>query len=101
MAEGLYDITPLAPLVADGCVLLTPNDRLARRIKAEWDTQRVAAGEQVWEPLSVQPLGSWLLEQWELAVNMDLLPLIMPLGSNQVLELWRQVICEQEGKSSE
>lgn len=101
MAEGLYDITPLAPLVADGCVLLTPNDRLARRIKAEWDTQRVAAGEQVWEPLSVQPLGSWLLGQWELAVNMDLLPLIMPLGSNQVLELWRQVICEQEGKSSE
>jgi ATP-dependent helicase/nuclease subunit B len=99
LAQGLYDITPLEPFIREGCALLTPNYRLARRIKAEWDTQRMAAGEQVWEPLTVQPLESWLLGQWELAVNLDLLPPIMPLDPNQTLELWRQVICEQAEQS--
>ena len=99
LAQGLYDITPLEPFIREGCALLTPNYRLARRIKAEWDAQRMAAGEQVWEPLTVQPLESWLLGQWELAVNLDLLPPIMPLDPNQTLELWRQVICEQAEQS--
>tara|TARA_R110002072_G_scaffold96407_3_gene212104 strand:+ start:928 stop:3636 length:2709 start_codon:yes stop_codon:yes gene_type:complete len=99
LAQGLYDITPLAPFITAGCTLLTPNYRLARRIKAEWDAQRMAAGEQVWEPLSVQPLESWLLGQWELAVNLGLLQPTMPLDSNQILELWQQVICAQGEQS--
>lgn len=95
MAQGLYDIAPLEHFISEGCTLLTPNFRLARRIKAQWDAQRMAAGERVWEPLSVQPLEGWLLAQWELAVNLGLLPPLMPLDSNQTLELWRQVIIEQ------
>jgi len=101
LAKCLYDITPLEPLIKEGYVLLTPNYRLARRIKAEWDARCVAAGERVWEPLSVQPLESWLLGQWERAVSDHLLPPVTPLGSAQALELWRQVIVQQQMQSSE
>lgn len=99
MAQGLFDITPLESLIENGYSLLTPNYRLARRIKAEWDAQRVAAGDRVWAPLLVQPLPSWLLRQWELAVSLDLVPPLTPLGSAQALELWRQVISQQERQS--
>lgn len=101
LAQGLYDITPLEPFIDEGRTLLTPNSRLARRIKAEWDIKRRAAGEQVWESFAVEPLESWLLGQWQLAVNLELLPPLMPLGTNQTLELWRQVICEEESKSAD
>jgi len=96
LAKGLYDITPLEPLIAAGCTLLTPNFRLARRIKSEWDAQHLAAGQAVWEPLSVQPLESWLLGQWELAVNLALVEPVTPLTTAQELELWRQVINQHE-----
>ncbi len=101
MAQCLYDITPLEPLIEQGYILLTPNYRLARRIKAEWDARRIAAGERVWEPLSVQPLESWLLGQWERAVSDHILPPVTPLGSAQALELWRQVIVQQQMQSSD
>ncbi len=99
MAQCLYDITPLEPLIEEGYILLTPNYRLARRIKAEWDTRRMAAGDRVWEPLSVQALENWLLSQWERAVSLDLLPPVTPLGPALALELWRQVIAQQETQS--
>lgn len=101
MAQGLYDITPLEPFIKEGYILLTPNFRLARRIKDQWDAQRVAAGERVWELLPVQPLESWLLGQWELAVSLGLLSPVTPIGSAQAMELWRQVIYQQESQSSD
>ena len=99
MALSLYDITSLEALIGEGFTLLTPNFRLARRIKAEWDARRVAAGDRVWEPLSVKPLEIWLLEQWELAVSENLVPPVPPLAPAQALELWRQVINQQQGDS--
>ena len=101
MPHNLYDITPLEPLIEDGFVLLTPNYRLARRIKAEWDARRAASGASVWQPLAVQPLESWLLGQWERAVSLDLLPMLAPLNPAQVLELWQQVIAQEERQSDD
>ena len=101
MALSLYDITSLEELIAAGFTLLTPNFRLARRIKAEWDARRVAAGDRVWEPLSVKPLETWLLEQWEHAVSANLVPPVAPLTPAQALEIWRQVINEQQRESSD
>lgn len=98
MGLGLYDITALEPLIEQGYTLLTPNFRLARRIKVEWDEQRIAAGERTWEPLLVQPLEAWLLAQWELAVSNNQLPPATPLTAAQALELWRQVISEQQSQ---
>ena len=61
MAHRLYDITALQPLINDDFVLLTPNSRLARRIKSEWKSHRVAAGDKVWESPRVQPLEQWYI----------------------------------------
>ncbi|MGL4566780.1 MAG: hypothetical protein ACRCVD_15910, partial [Halioglobus sp.] len=69
MTRSLYDIGPLEPLIKGGFVLLTPNQRLARRIKSEWDARCVAAGATVWEPLPGLPLESWLERQWQQAVS--------------------------------
>ncbi len=97
----LYDIDPLAPLVESGFVLLTPNYRLARRIKVEWDAGRAERGERVWEPLAVMPLETWLLQQWERAVARGLLPPLVRIGAQQAMELWQQVIARDETKTGE
>jgi ATP-dependent helicase/nuclease subunit B len=95
----LYDITPLVPLVESGFVLLTPNQRLTRRIKSEWDSRMAASGAIVWEPIKVQPLESWLQTQWQLAVNLGLIPALMQIGPALALELWQQVIAGDERDS--
>ncbi len=92
MALGLYDITPLEPLIAQGYTLLTPNFRLARRIKAEWDARQLAAGQGTWEPAPVLALETWVQRQWDGAVSRDLLPPRVLLTPAQSLEVWRQVI---------
>jgi ATP-dependent helicase/nuclease subunit B len=99
LAQRLYDITALEPLIRHGFTLLTPNQRLARRIKSEWDARRAAAGEGAWEPLAVHTLDDWLLGRWELAVSIAILPPLVPLGAAQALELWRQVIAAEQGAS--
>ena len=99
MSRNLYDIGPLVPLVEDGFVLLTPNNRLARRIKSEWDTVRAASGATVWEPAPVQPLESWLQKQWDNAVATGLVRPSLQINSAQALELWQQVIAQEEQAS--
>jgi len=101
LAQRLYDIAALEPLVRQGFTLLTPNQRLARRIKAQWDAQRASAGERTWVPVQVQPLEPWLLGRWELAVRRNLLPPATLIGAAHMLELWRQVIRAQQLQSAE
>ncbi|MEZ5573166.1 MAG: PD-(D/E)XK nuclease family protein [Halioglobus sp.] len=92
LAQGLYDISSLEALIEEGFILLTPNQRLARRIKAQWDAQRLAAGAKVWKPLPVHAVEDWLLQQWDVAASKQLVAQVTPLGYAQILEVWRQVI---------
>lgn len=101
LALGLYNITALEPLIDEGYTLLTPNSRLARRIKSEWDERRRATGDRSWEALPVLPLEHWLIKKWERALSLGLVAPITPLSSDQTLELWRQVIVEQERDSAD
>lgn len=101
MAQRLYDIAALEPLIRQGFTVLTPNHRLARRIKAQWDADRAAEGGRAWRPLPVHPLETWLFNRWELAVSLGVSPPSVPLGLAQELELWRQVIGAQERQSAE
>jgi ATP-dependent helicase/nuclease subunit B len=96
LPHTLYDLTPLEPLIEEGYTLLTPNYRLARRVKAEWDAQQISAGHRVWEPLPVYPLESWLLQRWEEALRENLVPARVPLSQGQLLEVWQQVIAQEE-----
>lgn len=101
LTRSLYDIGPLLPLIESGFVLLTPNIRLARRIGAEWDARCAAAGARVWEPLAVLPLESWLEQQWLRAVTAGLLPALVQINEAQALQLWQQVIAEEERESGQ
>jgi probable DNA repair protein len=101
LVQCLYDITPLEPLINDGFTLLTPNQRLARRIKAEWDARQAAGGALAWETVSVQPLEPWLQQQWESASRQNLVPQLAPLAPAQALEVWRQVVEQYQSQSAE
>ena len=95
MAHRLYDISDLQPFIQKGCLLLTPNARLARRVKMEWDRSHSEAGAKVWEPLPVYPMERWLLQQWQAAVRGGELPPVLPLSKVQELQLWQQIILGQ------
>ena len=101
MTPTLYDISPLIPLVESGFVLLTPNYRLARRIRAEWAEHQARSGARVWEPVPVQPLAGWLQQQWQQAVTLDLLPPLVQVSAGQSLELWQQVIAREERETDQ
>ncbi|MCB1702287.1 MAG: PD-(D/E)XK nuclease family protein [Halioglobus sp.] len=101
MPRSLYDITPLVPLVEAGYVLLTPNLRLARRIKSEWDARRIASGATAWEPIPVQPLESWLAQQWQRAVALGLVAPLVPINSALAGEIWQQVVAQEESESNQ
>ncbi|MBT4520920.1 MAG: hypothetical protein HOC23_13030 [Halieaceae bacterium] len=98
--QKLYDLEPAMPLVLAGYTLLTPNLRLARRIKTVWDQARVNAGDQVWQPIRVMPLELWLEQQWQRAVIMELVPANVIVSTGHALELWYQVVIEQENRSN-
>ncbi|MBN7797694.1 PD-(D/E)XK nuclease family protein [Parahaliea mediterranea] len=94
-----YHITPLLPLIEGGFQLLTPNLRLARQIKAGWDRDQAARGARAWRPLAVQPLESWLRQQWWQRCGRDARLRRVVLDQGQALALWRQVIAadQQQG----
>ena len=99
--HSFYDITPLEPLIEAGFTLLTPNYRLARRIRSEWDEVRAAAGARAWEPLPAEPLEAWLLGQWRRAVATQLLPPRVLLAAGQSQEIWQQVIEEEQHRAGQ
>ncbi|WP_328799332.1 PD-(D/E)XK nuclease family protein [Sediminihaliea albiluteola] len=91
----LYNIEQLQGYIEQGYQLLTPNLRLARRIKAEWDRSQAASGARVWRPLAVRPLEQWLYQQWlSRSLSRPSLRRI-PIGQGQALALWRQIIRNQ------
>jgi probable DNA repair protein len=96
-----YDIAPLVPLIEEGRTLLTPNNRLALRLKEEWNWYQSRLGKKVWATLPVAALESWLTEQWRSAVACGLLESRQRLSRAQELQLWRKVIgqCQQDAAS--
>lgn len=94
----LYDIEPLQPLIAAGYTLLTPNQRLARRIFSEWEKAAEGAdGEAAIAQVSaVEP---WLEHYWQRAVAAGQLPARRLLSPAQAHELWRQVIAADQART--
>jgi len=99
VSDPWYDLSPLQPSIGAGAVLLTPNQRLARRLRLEWDTLRAADGARAWEPLPAFPLEQWLQGEWDRAQQQGRVPPVTPLERDQELELWRRVIAADELRS--
>lgn len=94
--QQFYDLRPLMPLIESGFILLTPNFRLARRVKSAWDQLQLANGVGAWQPLPVYPMESWLLQRWQDAVRLGLAPDRVTLGDGHALQLWQQAIEEEQ-----
>jgi ATP-dependent helicase/nuclease subunit B len=88
----LYDLALLEPLLSDGQIVLTPNFRLARRIKAEWDQLQIERGLDCWQPVRVYPLETYLQQCWQHAAELGDVPRRALSTSLQLKELWVQVI---------
>ena len=99
MSDRLYDIALLEPFIARGCTLITPNQRLARRIRTEWDRRQAEQGNLTWPRLPVYPLASWLLDRWRQAVAGGELSPQLLLESGPILQVWRHVIKESAART--
>ena len=99
LSDRLYDIALLEPLIARGCTLITPNQRLARRIRTEWDRRQAEQGNLTWPRLPVYPLASWLLDHWRQAVARGELSPQLLLESGPILQVWRHVIKESAART--
>ncbi len=87
-----FELGQLAAHLDAGTLLLTPNQRLARVIKAAWDRRQAEKGLSAWHPATVKPLEYWLREQWEAAVTRGACPPRARLSGAQAREIWLRVI---------
>ncbi len=99
--QRLYDIDPLVPLVEAGYHLLTPNYRLARRIKVEWDRRQAQLGHKAWRPAPVHPLESWLEASWRRARRAEAVPARSLLDNAGARELWLDVIARDRQQAGD
>jgi len=82
----------LAQRIEAGCVVVTPNRRLAARLTQEHNAARARAGLEVWLSADCLPLGAWLERTHaELARASGRALLMTP---SQELALWEAIIAE-------
>jgi probable DNA repair protein len=81
----------LAEALARGDAVLTPNQRIARAIRQEFDRDQRSAGSTLWTPPNVLPLEQWLAGQWNrlLLAGQETRVLLNP---TQEQALWRSII---------
>ncbi len=95
-----YPIDPLIPYVEQGYQLLTPNQRLARLIKAEWSEYQRQQGLTAWQPVSVAPLEGWLLQQWQQRCLLEPGLRRSLLSPGAARALWLQVIRKDQSEGA-
>ncbi len=93
----LYDMDPLLPLIAAGYTLLTPTQRLARRVASEWESRAAGAGTRDEAP-EVTALEPWLQACWQDAAAAGRLRRRVLLSPSQAHEIWRQVIAADQAQ---
>jgi ATP-dependent helicase/nuclease subunit B len=89
--------SPLAPALVDaiaaGFPVVTPNNRLARRINARYDALQMAAGRRAWTAATALPWNAWITRLWQEAVGVD--PPGAPrrlLTPTQIGWLWQRIV---------
>ncbi len=90
--HSLYPLEHIRDHLEAGDTVLTPNHRLARRIKAEWDRRQHGAGLASWSPVAVAPLEHFLTQRWRDARDRGLVPRRQLIDAGVQQELWLRVI---------
>jgi len=95
--QPLFAIDRLRDRVTDNCLILTPNQRLASKIRQAWNLDRQHR-QPVWKPLPVLALDTWVSESW-LALQDRAYPPALSgtlLDSAQERLVWQQVLEDDE-----
>ncbi|MEP5763126.1 MAG: PD-(D/E)XK nuclease family protein [Halieaceae bacterium] len=88
---NFYAIDALVEHLAAGHTIITPNDRLARRIKQAWAQLQQEQGSSSWTSPAVFSLQQWWRHCYDSAcLDGHCLPALVTL--QQELEIWQQVI---------
>jgi ATP-dependent helicase/nuclease subunit B len=61
----LFDITRILPLLQEGTLILTPNNRLRSKILQAWEGHQSSQGIKVWPTPRIQVLDQWFNQQWQ------------------------------------
>lgn len=88
---SVVDRAPICAWLAEGATVVTPNRRLARVLKQDFDRGQQAAGRRVWPAADVLPWDAWLARSYGEAAGADAPALLSPL---QQQALWEQVLDE-------
>ncbi|KJS08935.1 MAG: hypothetical protein VR73_04080 [Gammaproteobacteria bacterium BRH_c0] len=94
MHNPLFDIAPLRHRINAGCLILTPNLRLARKIREAWDIDCQQDGQATWAAPRIMALESWLQDLWLELVDAAWPAALTgtPIKPSQELWLWEQCI---------
>lgn len=92
------DLARLAPYLEQGAVILTPNRRLARAVRAAEQTWRKELGQVVWSSSTVLPLAQYWTLRWEQAQTRGLLRPGVLIDAYAQCLLWKSLI-EQHSDS--
>ncbi|MFO1324206.1 MAG: PD-(D/E)XK nuclease family protein [Burkholderiales bacterium] len=85
--------------LAAGATVVTPNNRLARRIVADYDAAKVRAGCRAWDAARALPWHAWVATLWQDAgASMASVPRLLPPSAAH--HLWVRVIEDPLRKSS-
>jgi ATP-dependent helicase/nuclease subunit B len=74
-------------------ILLTANNRLARTFAAQYNAQQIASGKTAWPSANILPLGAWLQQCWQEAIDTWADgPIPRLLGNVQEYTLWERIV---------
>lgn len=94
----LFDITPLQDALAQGQLILTPNQRLARAIQQAWGLSCHQQGKSTWFQAPVYALDHWLSACWQDLRDAAFQPALTGNLVSEHLELclWTHIIAADE-----
>lgn len=87
----------LAQRIAAGCVVVTPNRRLASHLKQQYDARQAASGALAWPTADILPFSAFVERAYEDALYSDqaaTLPILLTPAQEQAR--WESIIRESE-----
>lgn len=81
----------LAQRIENGCVVLTPNRRLAAHLEREFNLAQIAARRTVWPSPEIVSYSTWLERAYAGLARLDAGDSL--LSEAQELALWERVVC--------
>lgn len=94
-AVSLFNIASLLPLIEEGALILTPNQRLASRMLTAYSLSQSSRVSEKPAVLAIEDWLNQLWQQWVLQGDEEVLQ-SMVLTSHQELMLWEKIITDSD-----